>query len=209
MKRKWVAIGIFSLVIIVIFVLDPDLNAWVQNLVNNNKTQTASLSQASPVPYTPIGILTPYLPLRIGRPAPNFALRDLNGNILKLSDFRNKKYVLLNFWATWCAPCKEEMPYFEDIYQKYGEELVVLGVDLQESAEVVRTFTKREVHVSYPLLIDADGSVAQAYTLFAEPTTFFINKDGRIVGNGDLLAKFGAFTSQELDQKVRQFLNYK
>ncbi|MBI1729558.1 redoxin domain-containing protein [Candidatus Acetothermia bacterium] len=209
MKKVWAAIGIFLLVMAAVVLLDPDLNAWVQTLVSSSESNRATSSQAIQVPYTPIGILTPYLPLRIGRPAPNFALRDLNGNVVKLSDFRNKRYVLLNFWATWCAPCKEEMPYFEDVYQKYGKELVVLGVDLQESAEVVRTFTKREAQVSYPILVDADGSVAQAYTLFAEPTSFFINKEGRIVGIDDMLAKFGAFTSQELNKKIRQFLDYK
>lgn len=155
----------------------------------------------------PLGILSdPDSELRVGEVAPDFALRALDGTLVKLSDYRGEKNVILNFWATWCPPCREEMPDFERIYQEHANQLVVLGVNLLESPDDIRRFLRNEVGVTYPILLDRKGEVAQGYRLFTQPTTFFIDEEGRFVAIGGQLGKFGAFTSQELEQRVEESL---
>ncbi|MBI3461327.1 DUF3179 domain-containing protein, partial [Candidatus Acetothermia bacterium] len=124
----------------------------------------------------------------------------LEGKIVKLTDLRGQK-ILLNFWATWCAPCKVEMPDLEAQYQKHHSKLIVLGIDLDESADVIQRFLKEEVQVSYPIVIDTGAKVKKAYNVFAQPTSYFISEKGVIVDR-----KFGAFTTEELEERVNQFL---
>ena len=78
--------------------------------------------------------------LDIGNLAPDFILQSLGGNNVQLSSFRGKKAVVVNFWATWCPPCREEMPAFEDIFINNNEELEILGVNLQESERAISNF---------------------------------------------------------------------
>lgn len=139
--------------------------------------------------------------LEVGKAAPDFALRTLDGTLVRLSDFRGSKHVIVNFWASWCGPCKLEMPDLEAISQQHQEQLVVLGVNLQESAQDVERFLAQEVHVSYPILMDAQGEVAAAYNKFAQPTSFFIDKQGAIHS-----VKYGAYTTEELQQRVQELL---
>jgi thiol-disulfide isomerase/thioredoxin len=114
--------------------------------------------------------------------APNFELETLSGDKIKLSDLRGKN-VLVNFWATWCGPCRDEMPDLEKFYQDYKDNnLEVLAVNLtsnehkQENVnEFVETF-----ELSFPVLLDADGTVAEQYQIYYIPTTYFINKEGII-----------------------------
>jgi len=121
----------------------------------------------------PSGGLAP----RIGQPAPDFTLRDLDGKVVRLSDFRGQT-VVLNFWATWCAPCRREFPLLVDLYERNRDNgLVVLGVDLQEAVPSVRKFAS-EFGAKYPILIDGDGSVASQYRVAGLPVTWFIDRDG-------------------------------
>lgn len=139
--------------------------------------------------------------LEAGKAAPDFALRTLEGAVVRLSDFRGRQHVILNFWASWCGPCKVEMPDLEAVYLQYKDQLVVLGVDLQESVADVRRFLSEEVQVSYPILMDDRGQVAQAYNKFAQPTSFLIDKQGIIRSR-----KNGAYTPEELQQRVQELL---
>jgi len=115
-----------------------------------------------------------------GRAAPDFALPDLDGNTVRLSDFSGRP-VVLNFWATWCAPCRLEMPELARAAADYADrDLVVLAVNQDETAEQVGGFLT-EVGLSLPALLDAGGEVGAAYGAFFLPTTVIVGPDG-IVG---------------------------
>ena len=115
----------------------------------------------------------------IGHPAPDFTLTDLDGNIVRLSDFRGQ-VVFLNFWATWCPPCRAEMPAIEAVYQEYKDrDVVVIGIDLLESRSSVESFVEENSY-SWIFTIDETGIVAMDYMVTGIPASFFIDKDGII-----------------------------
>jgi thiol-disulfide isomerase/thioredoxin len=112
--------------------------------------------------------------------APEWKLTDLNGKLVKFSDFRGK-VLILDFWATWCAPCRVEIPHFVELQKQYGDKgLRVVGVSLdQQGPEVVKKFVK-QFGVNYPIVI-GNEKVAEAYGgIYAIPTTFVIDRQGRI-----------------------------
>ena len=116
----------------------------------------------------------------IGSLAPDFELPALDGKKVKLSDLRGKA-VLLNFWATYCGPCKIEMPWFVELQKEYGPQgFQIVGVAMDDaSTEEIAKFAK-EMGVNYPILIGQD-SVAQSYGgVSVLPTTFFIDRDGKV-----------------------------
>lgn len=131
--------------------------------------------------------------------APDFTLKDLNGKKVQLRDFRGK-VVFLNFFATWCVPCRLEMPAMERLSQAFKDKgLVVLAVDIKESAKAVRAFL-REVKVSFPALLDEDGSVAFMYGIRPLPATYLIGRDGMIL--------WRAFGAREWDNATsRQYFS--
>ena len=115
----------------------------------------------------------------IGQPAPDFKLQNLDGESVSLSDFKGKA-VLVNFWATWCGPCRIEMPYLQEIYEEWSEQgLVLLAVNIGESPAKVKDFMEK-YNLSFPVLLDAKTTVAREYNVSGIPTTFFIDKDGVI-----------------------------
>jgi thiol-disulfide isomerase/thioredoxin len=117
-----------------------------------------------------------------GQPAPDFQLTSLEGKSMKLSDFRGKA-VLLNFWATWCEPCKIEMPWFVELQKEYGPQgFQIVGVAMDEDANSndIAKFA-RQLGVNYPVLLGKD-SVGQSYGgVGVLPTTFFIDREGKLV----------------------------
>ena len=133
--------------------------------------------------------------LDVGNLAPDFILQSLNGNNVQLSSFRGKKAVVVNFWATWCPPCREEMPAFEDMFVRNKDNLEVLGVNLQESERAINNFLL-EIPVTYTLLLDPDAEVKENYNIFTQPVTYFVDKDGIIVDK-----KFGPLTPGEIEDK--------
>ncbi len=115
-------------------------------------------------------------------PAPDFALPSLNGGEQSLGQFRGK-VVLLHFWATWCTPCRKEMPVLHKFWQEFqnqGLELVSVNVD-RGSRKPVEAFLE-EVKLPFRTLLDPDGEVRNTYEVFAMPTTYIIGRDGRIIG---------------------------
>lgn len=204
--RRWIgALAALVMVIAAILVLDPSLTPeWLRGLLGREDGSTGSA--------TPLGLLpTPGAagPQKVGAQpgafAPDFSLRSLEGRLWKLSDYREKQKFLINFWASWCGPCKAEMPDLETAYREHREELVVLGIDLQESPEAIRKFLedfkKDGTTISYPILLDPDGQVKNGYNVFVQPASYFVDEHGRIWGN-----KYGAFTAAELAQRIDQFL---
>ncbi len=114
---------------------------------------------------------------KVGEPAPLFVLNDPDGNVLRLSDFQGR-VVWVNFWATWCGPCRRELPDIQRLASEFGdEELVVLAVNLEESDGKARSFWE-ELGLDLPLALDATGDVANQYRLVGLPNNFFIDKDG-------------------------------
>ena len=113
----------------------------------------------------------------IEKPAPDFTLRDLRGNQVSLSDFRGQP-VVLNFWATWCSPCRVEIPHLEALYTKYKDQgLVVLGMNTETDYMKVKHFA--EPQISYTVLLDG-GTQAQGYDVSGIPCTYYIDRAGII-----------------------------
>jgi peroxiredoxin len=136
-----------------------------------------------------------------GVPAPDFALTSLDGKVVKLSDYRGKA-VLLNFWATWCSPCKVEMPWFVDLQKKYGSDgLVVLGIAMDDTeADKIAKFAS-EMGVNYPVLLGTDKVSEEYGNVEYLPTSFYIDRQGRIVGKGTGLLGRG-----EVEENVQKAL---
>lgn len=116
------------------------------------------------------------LPPSVGSPAADFSLQTLNGGTQKLSDLRGKP-VMINFWATWCPPCEAEMPMFQQYAEKYADQLVILGVNYAEEKDLVADFVQ-DYGLTFPILLDSDGSVAYQYYVRSYPSTFFVDADG-------------------------------
>tara|TARA_Y100000588_G_scaffold379402_2_gene461482 strand:- start:574 stop:1227 length:654 start_codon:yes stop_codon:yes gene_type:complete len=115
----------------------------------------------------------------VGRAAPTFKLRFLDGSIAELTDFRGH-YVLLNFWASWCGPCRGETPALQAFFLKQSPALVVVGVNQQETPEMALEFTKAFT-VTYPIALDRDGQVSSAYRVSTGlPVSFLIDPSGVI-----------------------------
>jgi peroxiredoxin len=113
--------------------------------------------------------------------APDFTLQTLDGQTVNLSDYRGQ-VVLLNTWATWCPPCRAEMPDLEAYYQQHQEDgFVVLAVNTQESRDTVAAFL-REHDFTFPVLLDPGGEVMREYGVLGLPTSFFIDRDGAMRG---------------------------
>jgi peroxiredoxin len=166
MKRgKLVVAGVAgSLLLIFVFVLLP----WMEIKAEEKTYEDL---------YTSLGIQ------RISPPveAPDFTLENLEGSLVSLKDFRGK-LVFLNFWATWCGPCRWEMPAMEKLWNRFKEgRFVILAVDIREGKEVVKSFIQEEGY-TFPVLLDSRGEVAGIYGIRAIPTTFLIDPQGKIVG---------------------------
>ncbi len=134
----------------------------------------------------------------LDKPAPDFTLKDLDGNSVRLSDFRGK-VVFLNFWATWCPPCRAEMPDIEKVHQKYkDQDVVVLGVDLRENASTVRAFVE-DGGYTWVFLLDTTGEVGSMYSVSAIPTSYFVDKKGIIRA-----VTIGGMTAATIEAKLAQ-----
>ncbi len=118
-------------------------------------------------------------PPLVGGPAPAFELERVGGASVALSDFRGK-VVLLNFWATWCEPCKAEMPEIEAAYHEYKDEgFVVLGINFGEDKDAASSFAHHG-KLSFPVLLDPKVKVAEQYRVVSLPVTFFVDPQGVI-----------------------------
>lgn len=118
--------------------------------------------------------------LQVGDQAPDFALTDLNGDRHQLSDYKGQG-VFVNFWGTWCKPCEKEFPLMEEQYQVYKDQGVqILAVNIAQSDYEVEQYAERK-NLKFPIVIDKDKSVMQAYNIRPLPTTILVNPEGEIV----------------------------
>jgi peroxiredoxin len=115
-----------------------------------------------------------------GKPAPDFTLPTIDGKEVKLSDLRGKA-VLVNFWATWCGPCKVEIPWFLDLQKQYGSQgLVILGIAMDDNPDVVPKFAQ-EMKIDYPILLGNEKVAEQYGGVEGLPQTFYVGRDGKII----------------------------
>ena len=136
--------------------------------------------------------------------APALSFPDTNGAQQTLADYRGK-VVLLNFWATWCPPCVHEMPSMDRLQQSLrGEPFTILAVNMAEDADVVRTFLKRDVKVDFPVLLDSKGLALKDWDVFVYPTSYIIDKQGRIRS-----AMYGAidWDTDEIRSQMQALIN--
>ena len=115
--------------------------------------------------------------------APDFTVYDINGNKIKLSDFIGKK-VIVNFWASWCGPCTYEMPDFQKAYEKYGNNIVLMMVNMtdgsRETVDSAKSFIDKSGY-TFPIYFDKDESALYAYFVYSIPATYFISSDGTLM----------------------------
>ena len=138
----------------------------------------------------------------IGKMAPNFDLPDLNGHNNSLQETESKnKVTLLNFWATWCPPCRREIPEFVSFYEKYANaKVAILAVNVQEDPGQVNRFATK-AGMKFTVLTDQAGKVAGIYQIYAIPTTFIIDHKGKICEKIE-----GSTTMETLTEKVNALL---
>jgi cytochrome c biogenesis protein CcmG, thiol:disulfide interchange protein DsbE len=119
--------------------------------------------------------------IAVGTPAPDFELKTVEGKTYKLSDLKGKP-VMLNFWATWCPPCRAEMPIMEAVYKEYeAQGFVILAINLGESDVAIKSFRDR-LGLTFPIVVDKDDKVTRMYDIVPLPTSYFVDKDGIVQG---------------------------
>ncbi len=153
------------------------------------------LSATPPSPWDGEGI--------IGKKAPDFTLKDLNNNVFNLSSLRGK-VVVLNFWATWCPPCRAEMPSLNNLYRELRSKgLEVVAISTDRSASPVKDYLSKNP-LDIKILVDEDSRVSRQFKVFSIPTTFLIDRNGLIVerflGEED-------WTSAEIKKKINNTLS--
>jgi len=116
--------------------------------------------------------------LEIGQAAPNFKLPDLNGQQVSLDQYKGK-IVMLDFWATWCGPCRMTMPIVENLQKEYADTMVLLAINIQDSRDVVRDYIRAQ-GIRSRVLLDEEGSIAQLYGAEGIPLQILIDKQGKV-----------------------------
>ncbi|WP_047985220.1 TlpA family protein disulfide reductase [Ornithinibacillus californiensis] len=178
MIKKILGIGILAVLGIVLVI-----NVINTNDKNNKETSgpnlvdvtgDTSVEGVTIVPSSASGI-------NKGDPAPDFELPLLTGEMVKLSELKGKK-VLINFWATWCPPCKEEMPEMQEFYEEYGDEITIIAINAtgsERNEQAVKDFID-EYGYTFPVAIDKDNQITDDYMAITIPTSYFIGTDGTI-----------------------------
>jgi cytochrome c biogenesis protein CcmG, thiol:disulfide interchange protein DsbE len=153
------------------------------------KAESAASAGGAPEEYSSI-------PMEVDFTAPELALENLAGEPESLEDYLGE-VVLLNLWATWCPPCKAELPVLQEYYEEHrADGFVILGVDSQEKPEVVESFITT-TDVTYPIWIDEKGKAGEAFSSFSLPTSFVIDREGTV-----RLAWTGAISKAMLEKHV-------
>ncbi|SEM17060.1 Peroxiredoxin [Mesobacillus persicus] len=132
----------------------------------------------------------------VSKQAPEFSLRTLEGNEVKLSDYKGKK-VIINFWATWCPPCKAEMPAMQKLYERVNGQFDLLAINIDPKNDVAGFVNDNRI--TFPVLLDESGKINESYSILSVPTTFLVDEKGIIVKK-----HIGAMT---LDQ-MEEFISY-
>ena len=171
MNKNLLSIAIILLAVAIIFV-----NVWEKPASEENSEATSvDITKDESIPGVDLG------EVQEGNQAPDFTLTTLDGEELKLSDYRGKK-VILNFWATWCPPCKAEMPHMQSFYEENHEEVEVIAVNLtnmDKGEEAINTFLE-DYELTFAIPLDEAGDIGMQYQAFTIPTSYAIDKNGII-----------------------------
>jgi cytochrome c-type biogenesis protein len=167
----------------------------------------AQLATSSSGPVVTVSSITelaasggPSVGISLGNLAPGFETVTDSGQPVQLADFRGQ-VVILNFWATWCGPCRVEMPAFETVYQAYKDQgLAVIAVNNAETAAAVRSF-RDEMSLNFVMALDENASIQNRYNIFSYPSTFILDRDGTI-----LARHFGPLTADQITALVEDVL---
>lgn len=135
----------------------------------------------------------------VGFLAPDFTVPTLSGESFTLSDQRGRP-VVINFWATWCPPCRAEIPFFQAAARKYNGQVSVVGVDDGEPAALVASFVN-EMGMAYPIPLDEDSAVSRAYRVNSLPTTFFVDAEGVVQD-----IHIGIISQAVLEERINRLL---
>jgi thiol-disulfide isomerase/thioredoxin len=139
--------------------------------------------------------------LGIGRKAPGFKLMDLRGREVSLDQYKGR-IVMLDFWATWCGPCRQSMPMLENLQKEFPDNLALLAINLQESAEEVSNYAKmRNIHST--ILLDLDGKVGQVYRSDSIPMQVLVDQQGVV---RHIQIGFGPSVQQKLRTEITKLL---
>ncbi|MBI6871088.1 TlpA family protein disulfide reductase [Clostridium aciditolerans] len=189
--------GILALLIVLILGVavyevknfNSDINS---NLSTKQKSQNPSDSTTNqPDPSVVIN------PTSVKVKAPNFKLKDLNGKEVSLSDLKGKG-VFLNFWATWCPPCRGEMPDIQKLYEENkNSDFIIIAINIGEDKDTVKSFIDSNGY-KFQILLDSDQSTASKYSITGIPASFFIDKNGNII-----YKKTGAMTLDEMKAYIK------
>ncbi len=135
-------------------------------------------------------------------PAADFTVADQHGDNVSLSDMAGRP-VIVNFWASWCSPCRSEMSLFDEMYEKYGDEIQFMMVNLTGGSETVDTASSyiASEGYSFPIYFDTEGEGAAAYGVYSIPATYFINAEGNIVAQAK-----GAIDESALQEAIDRLL---
>lgn len=136
-------------------------------------------------------------PASVDEQAPNFTLSTLTDTPLSLVDFEGKR-VMLNFWATWCAPCREEMPHMQQAYEQSDAAIIAINMTNQDyGKERVQSFVE-EFSLTFPVVLDEDGEVAKQYGVITVPTTIFLDEAGNVIERIS-----GPVTAEQIDSYMQ------
>ncbi|WP_349305588.1 TlpA disulfide reductase family protein [Bacillus sp. FJAT-49736] len=170
--------NLLTFAILIIAVLIIVINIWRPSFLNdltNKKTAMAETSNTK-------GLSSNSKSVQEGAEAPDFVLSTLDGKTAKLSDYRGQK-IILNFWASWCPPCKAEMPYMQKFYEKNkSKNITIVSVNLtsmDRGTSLVQSFISKN-NITFPVLLDKNGDIGKTYQAVAIPTSYIIDQNGII-----------------------------
>lgn len=177
MMKKVVA-GIVAILITLVVV---DF-LFIQDLVAGIKEKEDQLTLENSGEYQEAVAMSYDVGLQIGKMAPDFTLNTHNGNTITLSELKGKK-VLLNFWASWCGPCEEEMPAMQKVYNELmGQDVEIVAVNMTIGKETIESATQfvKQYGLTFPVPLDTKGEVMKLYEIYGLPTSYFLDSEGII-----------------------------
>ncbi len=178
----WILLGLMLISLLAIGVIDRVSRPAPEK-------QTATVQALKPLSSSPAENPDIFVGNKIGDTAPDFTLQTIEGKEISLRDYRGKN-VILNFWATWCGPCRFETSSIEAIHEAWADkDVVVLGINVQDSFDSASSYAKAN-NLTFTIPVDMPGDTVHLYGIYGIPTTFFVNREGKITA-----IKVGPFIS--------------